>query len=153
MERKELLIGNIKVVLDDVQAIEHLDAVVVVLFSNGKLVMVRNRERAWEFPGGRHQGNETYQETAAREILEEAGAKTEEVMLLGTYTDPENRLTIITCAETASLGTPLKLDEIAEVGFFETLPDELSFGDGREELFVNHARETRSMHISRKETI
>jgi hypothetical protein len=59
---KELCVGSITAVLGTTRAVESFDAVVcdavvfdavvVVLFSSGKLVLVRNERRAWEFPGG-----------------------------------------------------------------------------------------------------
>jgi 8-oxo-dGTP pyrophosphatase MutT (NUDIX family) len=152
MERKELRISNIKVIFSEIQAIEYFDAVVVVLFSSGEFMMVRNRARGWEFPGGRRQGNETYKETASREILEEAGAKADDVKLLGYYIDSENRVTVIACAEASSLGSLPESGEIAETGLFKKLPLNLSFGDGREQLFLKRARENRQMQpASRKD--
>ena len=154
MKRKEVLLGNIKAVLGNTQAIEYFDAVVAVLFSAGKFVMVRHSKRGWEFPGGRRQDKETYKETVVREIFEEAGARVEDFRLLGYYTSAENHSTVITCAEVSSFETLPHLDEIADVGLFELLPDELSFGNGREELFLNYARETgSSQQISQKEAI
>ena len=154
MERKETLVGDILVVLGNPQTIEHFDAIVTVLFSAGKFIMVKNRERGWEFPGGRRLDKETYKETVVREILEEAGVRVEDVRLLGYYTSAGNHFTVITCAEVSSFEISPELDEIAETGLFELLPEELSFGDGREELFLNYARETASsQQSSRKEAI
>jgi len=68
--------------------VESFDAVVTVLFSSGELVLIRNERRAWEFPGGHREGNESYGETAAREAHEEAGARITGIKYLGHYTTP-----------------------------------------------------------------
>jgi 8-oxo-dGTP diphosphatase len=141
-ERKEVPIDNIKVVLGETQAISHFTAVVTVLFSTEKFVMVRNKERGWEFPGGQRQENETYKETATREIFEETGAKVANIRLLGYYTSSGSHITLIACAKVSSFEATHESGEIAEVGLFEKLPDGLSFGDGREELFLDYAWET-----------
>ena len=47
---------------------------VLVFIKNGNgWLMVKNKFRSWEFPGGHKEGSETLYETAQREAFEEAG--------------------------------------------------------------------------------
>jgi 8-oxo-dGTP diphosphatase len=156
---KELCVGSIKAVLGTPRAVESFDAVafnavvfdavVVVLFSSGKLVLVRNERRAWEFPGGHREDDESYEETAAREAYEEAGARITDIEYLGYYVTPAGHVTVITCAEVSSFQGPGGEYETSEVGIFDRLPPALSFGDGREQLFADYATAWRSRHRTR----
>ena len=121
------------------QAVESFDAVVVVLFSSGKLVLVRNERRAWEFPGGHREGDESYLETAAREAYEEADAKITDIEYLGYYITPTGAVTVITRAAVSSFQGIGDEHEVSHVGLFDRLPPDLSFGDGREQLFLEYA--------------
>jgi 8-oxo-dGTP diphosphatase len=132
---KEFQIGNIRVVFDQTQVPEVFDAVVVVLFSAGQLVLVENKQRAWEFPGGHREGHESFEESAIRETHEEAQAEITDIRYLGYYVSPPKHITVIVRAEASSL----QLTD-AEVGVFEQLPTPLSFGDGRERVFVEIAQ-------------
>jgi len=143
---KELRVGSIKVVLDRTEVVESYDTVVTVLFSSGELVLVRNERRAWEFPGGHREGNESYGETAAREAHEEAGARITGIKYLGHYTTPTGHVTVITCAEVSSFEGRGEKYEAPKIGIFDRLPPALSFGDGREQLFLDHATALRSIH-------
>ena len=146
---KEFCVGSIKAVLGTTPVIESFDAVVVVLFSSGKLVLVKNERRAWEFPGGHREGNESYEETAVREAYEEAGAKIKGIEYLGYYTAPTGHVTVITCAEVSSFRGVGDECEASGVGIFDRLPPDLSFGDGREQLFLDHAAALRSSRRTR----
>ena len=140
----ELRVGRIVAVLGQAKVVEPFAAVVVVLFSAGKLVLVRNERRAWEFPGGHREGDESYEGTAAREAHEEAGARIADVEYLGYYTTPAGHVTAIACAEVACFEGPGGGCEPSEVGLFDELPCDLSFGDGRERLFLDYARALRA---------
>jgi ketosteroid isomerase-like protein len=48
---REIRVGRIAAVLGQTRVIEPFDAVVVVLFSADKLVLVRNEQRPWDLPG------------------------------------------------------------------------------------------------------
>ena len=139
-----LKVGSITVVFGKSRTVELFDAVVVVLFASGKLVLVKDERRAWEFPGGHREGSESYEETAVREAYEEAGAKITDIEYLGYYTMPTNHVTVITCAEVSSFERLGEKREPSGFGLFDTLPPDLSFGDGREQLFVDHAKALRS---------
>ena len=146
---KELGVGDIKVVLGRTEAVESFDAVVIVLFSSGELVLIRNERRAWEFPGGHREGDESYEETAAREAYEEAGARITDIEYLGYYVTPAGHVTVIACAEVSSFQGIGDEYETSEVGVFDRLPPDLSFGDGREQLFADYATKWGSSHRTR----
>ncbi len=137
---EDIQIGNLRVRLGNNPLIEHFDAVVTVLFFGEKLVLVKNRQRAWEFPGGRREGDETYAQTATREAFEEAGACIAGITYLGYYTTPDGHVTVIACAEATCLGAPGEAAEMSKIGLFDQLPPDLSFADGREPLFVESAK-------------
>jgi 8-oxo-dGTP diphosphatase len=135
----EFHLGNIQVILDPSRITEAFDAVVVVLFCSGKLVLVRNKERGWEFPGGHREGDESFEETAVREAYEEARAEITGVECLGAYLSPSGSVTAIACAVVSSWRSPDSGCKAPEIRLFDRLPSALSFGDGREQLFVNQA--------------
>lgn len=67
-------------------------AVVVLISRNGKVLLIKRKERKddpWSghiaFPGGRREGLEECNETAIRECLEEVGIKPRKLIELGTY--------------------------------------------------------------------
>jgi len=135
----ERVVGNIRVFLGTEEVIESFDAVVVVLFSSKGLVLVRDERRAWEFPGGHREGDETYEETAVREAFEEAGARITDIMCLGYYTTGRGHTTVIVCGEVTAFERFDRASDSLSVGTFASLPADLSFGDGREQLFFQYA--------------
>ena len=132
-------VGTIEVVLGSKALPESFDAVVVVLFCDGKPVLVRDERRAWEFPGGRREGTETFEETASREVYEEAGVAIEDVEYLGYYMTSTGLVAVIASAKVSSFERLGGKVGSAEVRLFSELPLELSFGDGREQLFLDTA--------------
>jgi 8-oxo-dGTP pyrophosphatase MutT (NUDIX family) len=133
----EFQVGDINANFQNTESIEDFDAVVVILFSSEKLVLVRNQDRGWEFPGGHREGGETFEETAVREVYEEARAKITDIQYLGYYVSSTGHTTIVLTAELDNLLQPGKMD--FEIRLFDRLPPALSFGDGREQLFVDQA--------------
>lgn len=106
------------------------DSVVVLLFSGQRPVMVRHRDRAWEFPGGHAEAGEDIEATARREAREEAGAELVELCVVGYYVLASGHTTVVTHAQLAAL-VPLTGEfETLEVRAFEALPPNLSFDDG-----------------------
>jgi 8-oxo-dGTP diphosphatase len=142
----EHVVGNIRVFLGTEEVIDSFDAVVVVLFSSKGLVLVRDERRAWEFPGGHREGDETYEETAAREVFEEAGVRITDIKYLGYYTTGRGHTTVIVCGEVTALERCDKGRDSSVVGTFDGLPADLSFGDGREQLFFEYAIAFRTDH-------
>jgi 8-oxo-dGTP pyrophosphatase MutT (NUDIX family) len=138
-------LGDIRIYIDRNNIPQDFDAVVVVLFWADKFVMFWNPERGWEFPGGHREGKETYKETAIREVREEAQIEIQNLAYLGYYTQKPEHLTLIVCADCLSREgldneiVPLKLK------VFDAMPPRLSFGDGREQIFLEAARVYRKL--------
>lgn len=109
---------------------QHYDAVFVILSHNKEWVLVKEKDRAWEFPGGGREGNETYIETAQRECMEEAGAVLKDIVYQGYYILPKG-LTAIVLTATVDHFVPLSGNfETEDVRTFKELPEDLSFKDG-----------------------
>lgn len=53
--------------------------------ADGKVLLVKNPRRGWEFPGGQVETGETLPEALAREIKEESGVTARVVKLAGVY--------------------------------------------------------------------
>ncbi|MFC7330586.1 NUDIX domain-containing protein [Marinactinospora rubrisoli] len=106
------------------------DSVVVLLFAGDRPVLVRNRRRAWEFPGGHAEPGETVLDTARREAREEAGAELGEVHVAGYYVLASGHVTVVTHAQVASRAPLTGRFETVEVREFEVLPPDLSWDDG-----------------------
>jgi ADP-ribose pyrophosphatase YjhB (NUDIX family) len=61
--------------------VAELDAVVVALYSDGKVVLVKKDDVAWGFPGGMLQVGERHGKGAKRKVLEETGLDIENYTL------------------------------------------------------------------------
>ncbi|MEV2277096.1 NUDIX domain-containing protein [Nocardiopsis sp. NPDC049922] len=106
------------------------DSVVCLTLRGDRLLMVRHRDRAWEFPGGHAEPGEGIRDTVVREAWEEAGATLGEVSVHGYYVLAGGHVTIVTSAQVVDVA-PLSGDfETVEVGEFDSLPDDLSWSDG-----------------------
>ncbi len=109
----------------------NLKGAIVIAFSGRKYLMVRHCTRAWEFPGGRAEGNETPLETARREFLEETGLEGTAWKDCGTARLITGNLALFTCKAS---GRPVpRAGEISEARYFTAPPIDLSFA--RQEYF------------------
>ncbi len=109
---------------------ERHDSVVCLLFDGDRPVLVRHRERAWEFPGGHVEPGESIEATVRREAREEAGAELGEVHVAGHYVLAGGHTTVVTHARVRELRPLSGAFETVEVRVFETLPAALSWDDG-----------------------
>lgn len=68
-----------------------LGAAAIILDSEGRVLLVKHSygKLNWEVPGGAAELNESAEETAAREVIEETGLRVEVEALSGIYYDPE----------------------------------------------------------------
>ncbi|RPJ78377.1 MAG: NUDIX domain-containing protein, partial [Alphaproteobacteria bacterium] len=64
---------------------ESYKSVLVFIKEDKKWLMVRNKFRSWEFPGGHKEEGETVFETAKREAFEEAGVDIKDLEYVGHY--------------------------------------------------------------------
>ena len=109
-----------------------MDSVYTVAFKNGRFMMVYNRttRKGWEMPGGRIEANETVEEAAEREYLEESGYAVKVVhkeQMKGCW---------VCCGELLS---KVSEGEMATEMFAE-LPDDLSFPAEEYEGVIEWAR-------------
>lgn len=116
--------------------------VYAVGFVGERFVMVRHCDRGWEMPGGRIASGESPEEAARREFLEETGLSFSPIAsreLVGGrvfFGKAEGRM------EPAA-------GEIAEVGLFEQLPDDLSFPAVEYDEMLSEARQVLKNYINR----
>jgi 8-oxo-dGTP diphosphatase len=98
---------------------------IVIAFSGRRYLMVRHRDRAWEFPGGRREPGEGLAETARRELREETGLEGKGWKDHGIVELDNGRLALFSCK---ARGRPApRTDEIAEARFLSAPPMRLSF--------------------------
>jgi 8-oxo-dGTP pyrophosphatase MutT (NUDIX family) len=142
---KAFQLGDIRINFGLREIPEEFDAVVVVLFWSDKLLLVSNPDRGWEFPGGHRKGKETYKETAIREVREEAQVEIRALEYLGFYTLKSGHVTLIVRAECTNIEVLDKRIMPSRINAFDELPLHLSFGDGREQLFLEYAKQDRSL--------
>jgi 8-oxo-dGTP diphosphatase len=106
------------------------ESVVCLTYLGSRPLLVRHRDRAWEFPGGHTEPGETVEDTARREAREEAGATLDDVEVVGHYVLPSGHVTVVTRARVSAL-VPITGDfETVDVRAFDTLPEDLSWADG-----------------------
>ena len=108
------------------------DSVVCLTYLGERPLMVRNRKRAWEFPGGHREPGEGISDTARREAWEEAGATLGEIRVVGHYVLAKGHTTVVTHARVCELEPLTGRFETVEVRAFDRLPSdgELSWSDG-----------------------
>ncbi len=103
---------------------------VLVFIKNGKeWLMVKNKNRSWEFPGGHRENNETLYETAKREAYEEAGVDIKGMVYKGYYRLPNGHTTAIVTAEVEKFHEIPSDFETEERRFVAEFPASLSFND------------------------
>ena len=108
---------------------------VIVAKYGGKWVFCRHKERAtWECPGGHREPGETPLETARRELYEETGAVEADIQTVGAY--KLNDFALLCYANIKKLGPIPAGSEMAEIQFFDKLPDELTYGAIHTQLFT-----------------
>lgn len=104
-------------------------SVLVFIKEEKKWLMVKNKFRSWEFPGGHKENNETIFETAKREAFEEAGVKIKNMQYIGYYRLTSGHTTLIVTAEVESFHEIPAEFETVERKFVNKLPSSLSFDD------------------------
>lgn len=120
--------------LDQVED-EKIKYAVIAARWNGQWVLCRHRDRnTWELPGGHREPGETPFEAAKRELYEETGAVDADIQIVGAYRLTEYGL--LCFADIRKLGMLPLGSEIGEIGFFETLPVELTYGNAHVQLFL-----------------
>lgn len=104
--------------------------VVVVSEYRGKIMLSRHRERdTWENQGGHIEPGETAEDAARRELFEESGARRftlAPVCDYYGYNDAAHSNGSVFFARIFEMGD-MPDSEMAETGFFDVLPEELTY--------------------------
>ena len=107
--------------------------VVCVCKYNGKWVFSKNKKRGgWEIPGGHIEDGEDWQTAAKRELFEETGATKANIEPVCVYHISSYALL---CYAEIEVLEKLPKFEMSEVGFFDSIPNDLSFPDIHPILF------------------
>lgn len=104
-------------------------SVLVFVKEDNKWLMVRNKWRSWEFPGGHKENNETPFETARREAYEEAGLDICNLQYVGFYRLLSGHTTLIIKADVEKFHEIPTEFETVERKFVGQFPSSLSFND------------------------
>lgn len=104
-------------------------SVLVFIKKDDKWLMVKNKFRSWEFPGGHKENNETKFETAKREAFEEAGVEIKNLKYVGFYRLVSGHTTLIVTADVECFHEIPENYETVERKFMSEFPPSLSFND------------------------
>lgn len=117
-----------------------LQFVVIMARFQGKWVFVKHKQReTWEMPGGRREPNESINQTAARELWEESGAKSFVLKPDFDYSvvrkngDPTTFGRVFSAEITDFAKLPES--EIGQVALFADLPEQLTYPQIQPALF------------------
>jgi len=103
-------------------------------------ILVRHHGRAtWEICGGHIENNESPEEAGRRELIEETGALDFTIECIATYSVEREEYTgfgRLYLADVCSLGAIPDTSEIAEIAFFESLSESLTYPDIQPHLFI-----------------
>ena len=116
--------------------------VVVCARKDGKWLLSRHRDRTtWETQGGHIEPGETPEDAARRELFEESGATAtlRPVCDYDGYNAWGHAAGVVYLAEVETLG-PLPESEMAEIGLFDALPENLTYPQVSPRLFEEAAR-------------
>ena len=123
--------------------------VYAIAFRDDAFVMVKNRVRGWEMPGGAVDPGEAPEEAVVREFGEETGMGFEPVASLNV---PGGAVFFGFVDDEITDGRPQEphaSDEISDIEFFRELPDNLSFPRSEYELMLQEARNELKKYINR----
>ena len=117
--------------------------VVVCTCYDGQWLLSRHRERdTWETQGGHIEPGETPLQAAVRELYEESGVTDAQVIPVCDYcgfTDTRSANGVVFLAIVNAPGT-LPESEMAEVRFFDVLPDNLTYPNVSPQLYREAAK-------------
>ncbi|WP_035288872.1 NUDIX domain-containing protein [Clostridium sp. KNHs214] len=115
--------------LGEINADKLLYAVIVARY-NGQWIFVKHKERdTWEIPGGHREIDENINDTAARELFEETGAKEFILTPISIYSVEKGDIESygqLFYAEVQSLDN-LPDYEIGKIEFFNDMPKKLTY--------------------------
>lgn len=96
-----------------------LAASVAVINKENKLLLIKNRRRGWEFPGGYVENGESVKAAAIREVKEEAGIEVQLTKFCGITQDIENsRCTLIFLGKAVNDDKLISGDDAIDADYF-----------------------------------
>lgn len=107
-------------------------AAAVIMNSEGRILLVKHNygKYNWELPGGLSEQNESAENTAKREVLEETGLEVTVERLTGVYYEPNHDMHhfVFTCKVVDNQQPQPDVEEVTECNFFnlEDLPRPIS---------------------------
>jgi len=112
---------------------------VIVARYNNSWVFVRHHQRTtFEIPGGHIEENETPDEAAGRELMEETGAIKFSLKCINTYSvtqEDETRFGKLYFADITEIVAIPDISEIVEIAFLDNLPDPVTYPEIQPFLF------------------
>ncbi len=100
-------------------------ATVVVLNENNKILLIKQRNRGWVYPGGYVENGESIKAGAIREVKEESGIDIEVTKFCGVYQEVKNSKFIFLFLGKSIGGALSSSFESLEAGYF-TIDEALS---------------------------
>jgi 8-oxo-dGTP diphosphatase len=113
-------------------------SVIAAKYDNNWIYVRHHKRPTWEIPGGHIEKDETADEAASRELMEETGALKFKIECVSTYSVLKNGKTgfgRLYLAEIFSLGPVPDTSEIAEVKMMDSLPENLTHPDIQPQLY------------------
>jgi 8-oxo-dGTP diphosphatase len=113
-------------------------SVIAAKYGIGWLYVRHQKRKTWEIPGGHIEKDETPDEAASRELMEETGALDFTIECVSTYSVLKNGETgfgRLYLAEISTLGPVPDTSEIAEVKIMDSLPENLTHPDIQPHLY------------------
>ena len=98
--------------------------VYVIAFKGDAFLMVRHKDRKWEMPGGRLLEDESYEDGARREFLEETGYSLKDIIAEIKIGREGGKVFVGLAGNRVNCELSAEISEVAE---FKRLPKELSF--------------------------
>ncbi len=123
---------------------------VIFAHHNNNVILVYDRSRAlWELPGGRLEMNETPEECAKRELLEESGVKGEDFQIVGALLLEKNKkstIGILYCCKIQKLSSTIRSNEIAKVTY-QNFKQSIPWVNPIDRWLINITLNTIPLHI------
>ncbi|MBA4322858.1 MAG: NUDIX hydrolase, partial [Odoribacter sp.] len=112
---------------------------VVTARYNEEWVFVRHHHRdTFEIPGGHIEENETPEDAARRELIEETGAEKFRIFCISTYSvtqNDETRFGKLYFADISVIGPVPDISEIVEISFLKSIPVQVTYPEIQPVLF------------------
>jgi 8-oxo-dGTP diphosphatase len=113
-------------------------SVIGARYKDNWLYVRHNKRNTWEIPGGHIEEDETSDEAAERELMEETGAVDFQLECVATYSvlkDGETGFGRLYFADITKLGPVPDISEIAEARMMDSLPENLTHPDIQPHLY------------------